>query len=334
VLAWYLHTADAATAMLDPHRRRTVRLEPNEPNRWPLDFASYDDALAWCEVERANLVAAVGLAAEVGLDDLAWQLPIGLFGFFELRRYWSDWIATHEIGLAGARRIGAAAGEAWMLNSLGIAHKQLGRLDRATEFYRQALHLRRETGDRHGEAITSNNLGTAANQAGRQREAIAHYEYALTVFRETADRWGEGLALSNLGECHRIRGAFATAEDCYEKALAIRRDLGDRRGEGIVMHNIAEAHRAQGHLVEAVASYRQALLVRHAVGDRWGVARTLANLGRALTDAGEEAAAEQSWQQALGIFRELGDAEATVVEQLLDDHIRRDTTPSNRSTMT
>lgn len=334
VLAWYLHTADAATATLDPHRRRTVRLDPGGPNRWPLRFASYDEALAWCEAERANLVAAVGRAAELGIDELAWQLPIGLFGFLELRRYWSDWISTHRIGLASARRIGAAAGQAWMLNSLGIAHKQLGRLDRATEYYRQALALRRETGDRHGEAITSNNLGTAANEAGRRHEAIAHYEYALAVFRETADRWGEGVALSNLGECHRLLRAFAAAADYYEQALAIRRELGDRRGEGIVMHNIAEAHRAQGQLAEAVASYREALLVRDAVGDRWGVARTLANLGKALAAAGDSAAATRSWEQALGIFRELGDAQATWVEQLLDDHIRRDTTPSNRSTPT
>jgi DNA-binding SARP family transcriptional activator/tetratricopeptide (TPR) repeat protein len=317
VLVWYLHTADDASRILDPHRRRTVQVEPGMPNRWPLRFAGYAQALAWCEAERANLVAAVAVAGERGLDELAWQFPVSLYSFLELRKYWQDWIFTHQIGLASARRIGTAAGEAWMLNSLGIAHKQLGRRDRAMRYQQQALALRRATGDRHGEAICSNNLGTIANETGRQDEAIAHYEHALAIFQESGDRWGEAMALSNLGECHRALDALDAAANCYRDALIIRRELADRRGVGVVLHNIAETLYARGQHAEAVVHYQQALVVRREVGDRWGVARTLTNLGRALDQTGDPAAARLCWRQALAIFRDLGDPQAPAVEHLL-----------------
>ncbi len=318
VLTWYRHTADAATTVLDPHRRRTVGFDPGEPNRWPVGFDCYDEALAWCEQERANLVAAVRHAADHGVVDLTWQLPVVLFGFLELRRYWPDWIATHRLGLTAAREAGARQAEAWMLNSLGIAYKQTGRMDRAQDCYRESLAIRESTGDRHGQAVTLQNLGAAANHSGRQGEAIERYRAALVIFRQTADRWGEGLSLSNLGEAHRKLGAFDVAVECFEEALPIRRGLGDRRGEGIVLHNLAETFRAAGRPGDAVEHYRTALAIRTAVGDRWGVARTLTGLGHALVDVGRAAAATGYWRQALGIFRELGDPQAAEVAAHLD----------------
>ncbi|MET0136590.1 MAG: BTAD domain-containing putative transcriptional regulator, partial [Kibdelosporangium sp.] len=313
VLEWYRCTAADATAVLDPHRRRTVEFALGTPNRWPVGFSGYDDALAWCEAERANLMAAVRHAADHGVVHLAWQLPIVLFGFLELRRYWSDWIATHRIGLAAARQAGAREAEAWMLNSLGIAYKQTGKADQAQDCYRQALEIRESIGDLHGQAVTLLNIGAAANHTGRHQEAIEIYRAALAIFRQTADRWGEGLSLSNLGDAHRKLGVFDVAVECFEDALPIRRELADRRGEGIVLHNLAETFRAAGRAGDAVGHYRTALAIRTAVGDRWGVARTCTGLGHALAAVGEPAMATGYWHRAMSIFRELGDPQADEV---------------------
>ncbi|MER8069113.1 BTAD domain-containing putative transcriptional regulator [Streptomyces sp. NPDC094034] len=71
--SWYLHTADAADAHLNPERRRGP-LEPLPPGCHPLTFTAHDQALEWRETERTNLVAAVHQAAASGRVGTAGRL--------------------------------------------------------------------------------------------------------------------------------------------------------------------------------------------------------------------------------------------------------------------
>ncbi len=111
VLHWYLHSAAAAGEHLVP-KRRTIALEPAADRVEPLRFAGYDDALAWCEQERANLVAATRDAYRLGELTIAWQLPAALAGFFTIRRYWADWIATRWTAIS-ARLVVAHVRRQW-----------------------------------------------------------------------------------------------------------------------------------------------------------------------------------------------------------------------------
>ena len=139
-------------------RRRHGRLAASATTcRWtsptttspPLSFTSAEDALAWYDSERANLVAATRQAAASGLHEIAWRLPAPLFIVFNSRGNWADCIATHRIALDSARHAGNRQGEAWVLNNLGDAlgrHREpegIGHLE-------QALAIRREIGDRIG----------------------------------------------------------------------------------------------------------------------------------------------------------------------------------------
>src|SRR5262249_22984281 len=57
VLTWYLHTAETAATIISAHHAR-VPLDPLPAGVHPLGFSSLDEALAWCEAERAGLRAA------------------------------------------------------------------------------------------------------------------------------------------------------------------------------------------------------------------------------------------------------------------------------------
>ena len=159
LLTWYMRTADAAATAVSPHRYNIV-LDPAGTDPPPLAFAGVDDALAWYDSERANLVAATRQAAATGRHDIAWRLPAPLFTMFNRRGNWADCIATHRIALESARRAGDRQGEAWVLNNLGEA---LG-FTRETEgiaHLEQALAIRREIGDHQGR-------GTDGEQPGRR----------------------------------------------------------------------------------------------------------------------------------------------------------------------
>jgi hypothetical protein len=130
VLTWYLHTAEAASRRLEPAQRR-IPLGVAPPHCQPLPFAAYHQALAWCDAEHENLVAAIGQAAATGHDDIGWQLPVALTGFFGLRRRWTDLQAAVTIAVTCARRRGDQHGVAWALDCLGQAHKSLRHYEEA-----------------------------------------------------------------------------------------------------------------------------------------------------------------------------------------------------------
>jgi len=128
LLDWYLHTADAADRLLIPLRPRVALVPP--AGCTPLSFASRESALAWFEAERTNLVAATRWAIQAGRPDVAWQLPVTLWGFFMLRKYWHDWIATNQVGLAAARAEGDHAAQAWVCSSAWAWRTRTGGVSR------------------------------------------------------------------------------------------------------------------------------------------------------------------------------------------------------------
>jgi NB-ARC domain len=117
LLTWYVRTADAAAVL--PHRYDIPLDAATDPE--PPGFAAADEALAWYDGERANLVAATRQAAASGRHEIAWRLPAPLFIIFNSRGNWADCIATHRVALGSARQAGDRRGEAWVLNNLGDA---------------------------------------------------------------------------------------------------------------------------------------------------------------------------------------------------------------------
>ena len=74
MLDHYLHTARAATMLLNPTREQ-VSPAPLAPGVTPETPAGHRQALDWFEAEHQVLSAAVALAAGTGFDSCAWQLP-------------------------------------------------------------------------------------------------------------------------------------------------------------------------------------------------------------------------------------------------------------------
>ena len=197
LLTWYMRTADAAATAVSPHRYN-IPLEPAGTDPPPLGFAGADEALAWYDSERANLVAATRQAAASGRHEIAWRLPAPLFIMFNSRGNWADCIATHRIALDSARQAGDRRGEAWVLNNLGDALGVTGDPE-GIAYLESSLAIRREIGDRMGEAQAANNLADAYQPLGRTDEALELYRRALELNREIGYRYGEGVSLVNLG---------------------------------------------------------------------------------------------------------------------------------------
>jgi DNA-binding SARP family transcriptional activator/tetratricopeptide (TPR) repeat protein len=309
MLTWYLHTAVAASRRLEP-AQRGIPLGVAAPHCQPLPFATYHQALAWCDAEHENLLAAIEQAAATGHYDIGWQLPVTLTGFFGLRRRWADLQTAMTTAVTCARRCGDQHGLAWALDCLGQAHKSLRHYEEARSCYRLALSTRRDIGDRRGEGASLNNLGCTYWRTGQYADAARYYKQALDIARQFGNRHGEAIALSNLAEAYHHLGRLPAALDCYAHSLAIVREIGDLRGEGQTLQQLAAAQQAAGQHPQAEETYSQALAVRRRAGDRHGEAETLRDVGDLLHHLGRAGAAHASWQHALAAFEELGDPQA------------------------
>jgi tetratricopeptide (TPR) repeat protein len=309
LLGWYMRTADAAATAVYPRRFNIPLDAPAEVDIPPLAFMTAEDALAWYDSERANLVAATRQAAGSGLHDVAWRLPAPLFMIFNSRGNWADSIATHRIALDSARRVGNRQAEAWVLNNLGDALGVTGHPE-GIAYLEQSLGIRREIGDRMGEIHSANNLADAYQRLGRADEALAVLWRVLDLTREAADRFGEGIALSNLGSTLLD---LARAEEAVDYLLQARRAFAEVDyvdGVGYALHILGRCYLSLGRGPDALGCLQQALASHQASGNRQQQAATLKSLGTAQSRVGLAAEAQDSWSRAAAIFEELGDSAA------------------------
>ncbi len=316
MFTWYLKTADGAARALAPGRRLLPREQADDDPA--ASFATRAEALAWFDVERPCLVAAIHYAAGHGFHAVTWQLADALYYFFDLRKHWADWLAVDEVGLAAARQTGNRQAEVWMLCDLGSAYCDLRRFDEAIDCHQQSLVICHEAGYLQGQGRTLNHLGVVYRVLNRFDEAIECHQRALKINREVGDRWREAHALNRTGEALYYLGRFDEAVQYLERAVAIHREVGDRQGEGWALQHLADVHRDCRRLEEAIDSYHHALAIRRETGFRYGEGITLDALALTLQRAQRPDAAQACWRQALAILAELGAPEADDIRGRLD----------------
>jgi hypothetical protein len=125
MFAFYTATAWHTLALLRPSAWRLATADP----RWTgggLRFPDAPTALAWLEVERANLLAAVSQAAAVSPTSagLAGELTRALLGFFHVRSHWQDGVQANQTVLELARQTQDRAAQAHAHTDLGILYRE------------------------------------------------------------------------------------------------------------------------------------------------------------------------------------------------------------------
>ncbi len=318
VLDHYLHTAHAAAALLYP-ARGILPPAPLCPGAAPQHFAGYGDAWAWFDAEYPVLIAMITLAAHVGFDSHAWQLPWTLAEFLDRRSHWHDWAATQQIALAAAVRLADPDAQARAHRDLGYAHARLSCFDDAHTHLSRALDLHRQLGDQVGQArVHYAHAQVFELQDDRQR-ALSEARQALKLYQTAGHQGGQARALNALGWYSALLGDHVHALAYCEQAIVLLRDLGDLAGEADTWDSLGYAHHHLGHHAEAVACYTRAVDPYQHLGDRDSQATALTHIGDIHLAAGSHGAARETWQQALAILDDLHHPDADRVRAKLQD---------------
>lgn len=119
---------------------------------------------------------------------------------------------------------------------VAIAHKEP---DEAAEHLHQALALAREDGHMHNEAWCLNCLGVALRQMGRYEEALDSHRKAFALLDELFEEHWKIRFLNGYGETCRLAGLPEEALRLHRQALELAPNLGYRYEEALAHEGIA-----------------------------------------------------------------------------------------------
>ncbi|MGW7531263.1 ATP-binding protein [Amycolatopsis sp. NPDC054798] len=313
-----LRAADRAATLLEPSRRPERLALAREPRYAPA-FSDRQDALDWLDLERTTLVAAVELAQRSGLDRHCWQLARALWHFFLLRGHIEDWLHTHSLALAAARRTGDRQAEAETLKNLGAATWLSGDAEAAIAQQEQALTIDRALDDPYGEAKTLSHLGFIHNRMGEHQRAVERFSRSVLLYRQLDDPTGTGRSLAGQGDSMRQLGERAAASPLLAEALSISSDCHDSWGETLASAALGFIRLDEGRADQARRCFERALSLSRQTGDRWNEAFSGTGLGAALLASGERECAKRCFEQALVVSRQHGDRRS---ERLAEEGLR------------
>jgi len=301
ILDHYLHTAQAAEALLDPSREPAMLAAPR-PGVLIEDFPGRARALEWYQTEYCVLLNMIDQAAEAGEDAYVWQLPRAMEVYSVRQGRWHDLAAILSGAVDAAGRLGDRLALAHSCRGLGRAHALLGSAAEARDCLTEALGLFGRLGDRTNLALTHAHIGVALSREGRFSEALGHASQALELCRGISHRTGLAGALSNAGWYQICLGQYEPALARGEEALAIFRDLGDDDGAAHSLDTLGAAHCGLGDYAWAMQCYEQSQRLFRGTGNLIDQAGVLAHLAEAQRAAGDLRAAHNTWHRALTIL--------------------------------
>jgi tetratricopeptide (TPR) repeat protein len=292
-----LHTAMAASARFTPYPQ-SLPLDPPRPGVTVTDVPDREQAIGWFKAEAPGLLALTRLAYAEGFDTHAWLVPWTLAQYLHRRGRWQEFLATQQVAVAAATRLGEKLALAHSHYHLAHAHAML--LDyQASELYvRQSLAEFRELGDRGQEALVLNGLADLLGQQSRYKEALELLLDGLHMIRAVGHWWTQGALEKSAGRLYAMTGEYERGLAHCERALALYRQSCDPSGAAGTLASIGFIHRKRDDLIQARSFYEQAVAAFREMGEPFGEAQSLDGLGDTLLATGDTNAARAAWTAA------------------------------------
>jgi tetratricopeptide (TPR) repeat protein len=305
---WFLAAVTSAHQSVTPYRRdqpRDVRHPPTEPIRFPTPGS----ALEWLDRELPEVIAVARFAAGNGLPASAWRLADAIWPLFLYRGRYTERLEFDRLGLDAARNCGDRLGEAKMLNRLGLAVRDLGRLDEAEAYFQQALRAWQRLGSSGRGAGCLRRLGFVAVAQDRPADAIGYFRRALSTYRGLGDSRHVALTLSDVGDVLTSTGRPQEAVSTLTEASMLLADAADPYNQARVLIRLGRACDRAGEITAADGHLRHALRSMQEIGSSRGEAEALMALGDLAEHAGQPDGARRRYTDAGKILVKIGSPE-------------------------
>ncbi|MGC7098595.1 BTAD domain-containing putative transcriptional regulator [Amycolatopsis lurida] len=292
------------------------------PERVAASLPTSSPPMVLLDSERIPLVAGVRQAAELGRDEVCWELAVGGHTLFETERYFDDWQECYDVAMALAKRTGNLRGQARLLISMAGLCYTRRRYGPAEEANTEAMSLFERVGDRRGYLETLINAPFFLVPNGRLTDAIA--AGAEVYERLTADGQAAAAlhAYSQVGLAHLQAGRPDEAVEVLAEIVDGARKQGIRTLVARDTYWLGQAQLALGRHAEAEAAFIELTEFAGDVGPSGGF-YTAHAWGCLHLARGEYAEARRRLREGVEIARALHDPmfETRVFVDLLDPRL-------------
>lgn len=176
----------------------------------------------------------------------------------------------------------------------------------AEEFYGQALHFFRASGDLERQMVTSHQLGRLHQDRGNYAQAEQSYRESLEIARRLSDHTRIAKNIFQLGQLAQIAGEDAKARSLYADVLSIADQIADDRLFAAVEHQLAILAQTAREYSEARRLFESALQRADEGGDSGTMIDARHHLGILAHAQGDLVRAEEMYHAALALTRRSG----------------------------
>jgi predicted ATPase/class 3 adenylate cyclase len=205
------------------------------------------------------------------------------------------------------------------LTSIAHIELQNGSIDAAIHTYQQAIELSRRARHAEGLAQSLRTLGEVLFELGRLQEALAYLREAAELFAQLEDITAEADMWTCVATSHERNSVPLEALEVWKRVQALCRRSGDARSQLNAVEGIARSLRQiEGASDASVAAFQTALDMASTVGEWSRVLASRNTLGVLEWTRGRYADALAHYEAALLVAREQQDAtqEAVILNSL------------------
>ena len=128
---------------------------------------------------------------------------------------------------------------------------ELGNLERALDYFQQALTLRQTIGDRRREATSLNSIGYVYVQQGRLQKALQQFRRAYSLSSSVQDPGEQAQAHYGMGLAYLAQRHYSQAAQSFTQARSLWKTVHDKYHEAATLYRLALTERFRGHLASA-----------------------------------------------------------------------------------
>ena len=205
------------------------------------------------------------------------------------------------------REIGDRTSEAWLLHKIGNTYNSVRNVDEGIKYLEAALELAEEIGDTSREAFVLNALGNSYILLDKAEQSLPYYRHSLRLTIEVGNESGQANTLGSLGVYYRVTGEYAKAIDYLEQAKSLFQKLGNQGGIQAAYGQLGLTYRRLGQLEEAKKALEEQLRIAREIKNLGGERAALGNLGLIHFDFEEYEKARKYHEQQLELVLSLED---------------------------
>jgi tetratricopeptide (TPR) repeat protein len=199
----------------------------------------------------------------------------------------------------------ARRGIATALNSMGIIHKNAGRLDSALMLYRESMRMHLLVQDTSGLVYSHASIARVHEMQGHEDSALYHYGRSGDLARTVGNERMVGASAGNRANVLERMGRIGPAIDLAYECLRIMEKLGNERGVATTLTTLSSLADLQGDHVEALAIMRRANALYTKVGYRQGMMTSGRAIGSMLLTMNKVDSSVIMLENVLALEREL-----------------------------